>query len=283
MSISEIILFVASNSKASVPCIQFVSKNRIPIQIVRLDTEQARETAANGKFFQVTSVPTLTTFYEDGNVQLFTGTQKIIQWLTAMLKSNETGARERERPRQPREEVNMYGPSNGGARRSLVPPVRKHTIDEGHDLDFPGPSGGRKVSSRPQAPRIYVPEDDSPPEILEEEPELDANAEANEEPEPEPEPVRKPKTKPRKSTKADAKPKRKPRTKKEPVEEQEDLEFLDEDVDPRKIAREKLNAVASAKSKPPPSRMKSVYNLAKQMEQDRDSSLGYKEEDLPHF
>ena len=276
MSISEIILFVASNSKASVPCIQFVSKNRIPIQIVRLDTEQARDTAANGKFFQVTSVPTLTTFYEDGNVQLFTGAQKIIQWLTAMLKSKATAAREHERPPQPREEANMYGPSNGGARRSLVSPVRKHTVDEGDDLD--SPPERRRAPPRPQAPRVYVPEDDSPPEILEDEPEVEVEIE-----EPEPEPIRKPKAKPRKVPKSDAKPKRKPRTKKAPVEEPEDLEFLDEDADPRKIAREKLNAVASAKSKPPPSRMKNVYNLAKQMEQDRDSSLGYKEEDLPHF
>lgn len=271
-------MFIASNSKASFPCMQFVSKNKIPIQIVRLDTEQAREAAANGKFFQITSVPTMAVFYEDGNVQLFAGSQKIIQWLTAMMKAKSSAPREDHRP-PPREETNMYGPSNGGARRSLVSPVRKHTVDEGHDLD----DTPRTRPVQRKAPQ-YIPEDDAPPEVVIEEDLVEEN-EIEQEEEPEPAPVRRsrPKPKSKKLPKSEDKPKRKPRAKKVVEQEEDDLEFLDDETDPRKIAREKLNAVASEKSKPKPSRMKNLYNLAKQMEQDRDSSLGYKEEDLPRF
>lgn len=283
MSISEILLFVATNSKASGPCVNFVMQNKLPIQFVRLDTEESRHTAANGRFFQITSVPTMAVFYEDGNTQLFTGTQKIIQWLTAMIKASAASSRASAAASTPEEPPNMYGPSNGGARRSLVPLIPRSSktpqIDEGEDLnEEDSPVTAPQMRAAPRQPRATprriptpVEEDDGGGEVNDEEPdEIEIE---------EPVPVLKPKArKPRaKSAKKTVK-QRKPKKTTE-----DEVELVDDEEDPRRQAREKLNAVATAKSKPPPSRMKNLYAAAKQMEQDREASLGYNESELPHF
>ena len=268
----------------------FVIQNKLPIQFVRLDTEESRHVASTGKFFQITSVPTMAVFYEDGNTQLFTGTQKIIQWLTAMIKASTAASQSRGSAAAQAEPPNMYGPSNGGARRSLVPLVqkpRKPQIDEGEDMnmedddDAIAPPQMRAAPRQPpraaprRIPTPVVEEDDGGDEEEPDEIEID------DAPAPPVPKVRKPRAK---SSKKAPKP-RKSRAKPKPVDEDDEVELVDADADadPRRQAREKLNAVATAKSKPSPSRMKNLYAAAKQMEQDRDASLGYNEAELPHF
>lgn len=266
MSISEATLFVASNSKASVPCIQFVSSHGIPVQIVRLDSIEARTVAANGKYFQITSVPTMVIMYQDGNTQLFLGAPKITQWLTSMLKSS---AKERHVGPQ-----NMYGPVStahplGKARRPVIDTGDDMPIpigeDEGDDEDYANldepPSPPRRT---PKKSPVIIEEDD---------------------PEDEPEEAPRPPPKARKGKgKAPVlKGRAKGKSRRKQVAEEEEEDEDDPMVVRRRMAKEKLNRAAAAKSKPLSSRMKDVYSMAKQMEEERLGSLGYKEEDLPHY
>ena len=248
MSISEAILFVASNSPACKQCVQFVSQHKMPMQIVRLDTESSRKTAANGKFFQITAVPTMVIMYEDGNTQLFLGTPKIVQWITALISHSRAPKEEAPRPSSIRhQENNMYGPI------STAYPVsksRRPMIDEGDDIEDMHIPQDLPVRPPVRSAPVVV-EEDYPEDILE-----------IEEPEEE-------KPKPRARTK-------KGKAKQQPVED-------DPNAGKRRLAKEKLNRAAAAKSKPLSSKMKDVYNMAKQMEEDAKNSYGYKEEDLPHY
>ena len=124
MSISEVLLFVASNSRMCRPCIEFIHHHKFPAQIVRLDSEEARSAAASGEFFQITVVPTMVVNYEDGNTQLFVGAPKIVQWMTQLIN------RSKPRPEDERERGvtsylpaggNMYGPRPNPPRELYQP------------------------------------------------------------------------------------------------------------------------------------------------------------------
>lgn len=82
MSISSVILFVSSVSHASIPCVQFIQNAKLPVVIVRLDTEEDRHKAANGYYLKVTEVPTLAVIYNGGdNIQLSIGSEKVLKRL----------------------------------------------------------------------------------------------------------------------------------------------------------------------------------------------------------
>lgn len=88
MSVQEVVLFVSSTSRASTPVLQFVGKNQIPVGIVRLDTPEDRQIAATGKYFQIVNVPALLVIYDDGNLQLFVGQEKIITWFQQIIQKS---------------------------------------------------------------------------------------------------------------------------------------------------------------------------------------------------
>jgi len=85
MNIRDVLLFVSTVDPDSIPCTTFVSKNKIPLKVVRLDTEESREQARNGKQFQITVVPTLVIIFSDGTFQFFIKSQKIISKLIELL------------------------------------------------------------------------------------------------------------------------------------------------------------------------------------------------------
>ena len=219
----------------------FSNATRTKVDIVRLDTVQMRKVAENGKFFQITSVPTLVLVYGDGNLQLFLGAPKIVEWFNLMS-----------RPQRPPEPQNMYG-----------------SISASHPL-------GSRTQQRPDNPELYEPVQRE--EYYEEEPEQIEIVDDYQEP------VQKQKSviiedDYEEEAPAKEKPVRKSKSKKSKPKVEED----DSVSEKRRIAKEKLNKAASAKGKPLSSRMKDVYNMAKQMEEDRTGSLGYKEEDLPRY
>lgn len=87
MSIQDVFLFVSTTSQNSAPVIRFIQENRVPVRVVRLDTPEDRLSAANGKHFQIISVPTLLVLYTDSNIQLFVGYDKILAWLQKIVES----------------------------------------------------------------------------------------------------------------------------------------------------------------------------------------------------
>jgi len=86
-SINNVILFVCSNSNASIEPVNLVKYYQIPVQIVKLDTQKARNKAKKGKYFQITSVPSLVVMYQDGTLQMFIGKDKIVNWIQQLITS----------------------------------------------------------------------------------------------------------------------------------------------------------------------------------------------------
>lgn len=243
----------------------------MPIKLVRLDTAEARTAAATGKLFQITVVPTMVVIYEDGNLQMFVGAEKITQWLSAL------------------------------GRRISQSQVEQHP-EEDNDTNIPqerpAPPPPRQPTRRAAPTSTVVVEDDSSDESYEE------RATARHQPKPRPArqapqraPPRAPKaaTPPKISKKKGKGKKKKPTVRFDDADGEDavtNLELIDGggddeievDVDPgRAEARQKLNAAMASKTKKTTSRMKSVYDMAKQMEQARTASLGYNESELPRF
>ena len=91
-SIDEVILFCSSVSQACGPVIQVIQQYQLPVKIVRLDTAAFREAAQNGPYFQIKVVPTLVVTHRDGNLRLFAGQPKVLEWLKMVV--NPPGAPE---------------------------------------------------------------------------------------------------------------------------------------------------------------------------------------------
>jgi len=85
MSIQDLILFCSTPSRACTPCIDFVYRHQLPVQVVRLDTPEARQRASQGKYFQIQVVPTLVVIRKGGELQLFAGQQKVGSWLSNLV------------------------------------------------------------------------------------------------------------------------------------------------------------------------------------------------------
>ena len=212
MSISEAVLFITSNSRACIPCINFIRHTGLPIDIVRLDTEELRRAAMMGKFFQVTMVPTLVVSYVDDNIQMFVGSPKIMQWLSMITKpepAHEHEDMEEDRIRE----------------RRPPPPVEEDRIRERR-----------------------------PPPVEEDEPDTVVIEEAP-------------------SKKRGGKKKKKP-----PVKFDDDTPPIEEIIDEEPAPKSKKRSSTESGS-----RMSDIYTMAKQLESERKSSLGYREEDLPKF
>ena len=260
MSIAEVLLFIATNSRSCSACMEFIERHGLPVKVVRLDSEEARNIAANGTYFQITAVPTMVVIYDDGNTQLFTGAPKITQWLTMLIKRQEP-EKERGVTSYTPAGGNMYGPRPNPPRPRYIPEPEDQQ-PQGHQPQGHQPQGHYQDHQR-RPPTSYVVEEDEP----EEEP-------------PKPKPKKKTKPAPEPVKKAPKK-KKKPPVQFEEEPEEVEVEYIEEPPKPSSRAGAKVNS--NPKAKKNPSRMTGVIDKAKQMEQDRKNSLGYREEDLPHY
>lgn len=85
----NVVLFTCSTSKVCADLEQFLAHYRLTPQKVYLDTQHARDRAANGKKFAVTDVPTLAVITQDDRVRLFVGAEKISSWFIEMMKQHQ--------------------------------------------------------------------------------------------------------------------------------------------------------------------------------------------------
>lgn len=86
-SISNVILFVCSNSNSSIEPLNLIQYYNIPVQVVKLDNQKARNKAKKGRFFQITSVPSLVVIYQDGTLQMFVGKDKTVNWIQQLVSN----------------------------------------------------------------------------------------------------------------------------------------------------------------------------------------------------
>lgn len=85
-TITEIVLFSSSASNASAPCEQVIRQYGLPINIVRLDNPSIRDVVRSSSTLQITHLPTLLVNFSDGNIGLFQGQQKTLDWIGKFMK-----------------------------------------------------------------------------------------------------------------------------------------------------------------------------------------------------
>lgn len=284
--IAKLLLFVSTSSNSSIECVGFLQQNRIPdVSIIRLDTEEARDQAANGSMFQITVVPSLVVLFEDGNLQMFVGLPKIISWFKKMIQ-NASNPPRTARPKSSKpKSSNIYDtdPSEMQEREPMpqgIGPLpiprglakqrpghkqnigyRAPIIDEGDDMEEYGED--QHGYNQPEYEDYGDQEGYDEREDYDEQMFVDETAFVEEEPVPV--------------------PKKKAVSKKKKVSKKTKSKGGNNTDPGLREAKEKLNRAASSKNKAPADKMKNVYANAKKMQQDMSTSLGYKEEDLPHY
>src|SRR5947207_4145419 len=87
-NVVDVVLFVSKFSKSSVPCIELIVKNKMPVSIIPLDTKELRILAATAKRIQIKNVPTMVVVYDTGDVQAYMGAPTIINWFNNMQKQS---------------------------------------------------------------------------------------------------------------------------------------------------------------------------------------------------
>jgi len=270
MSLSSVVLFVASLSKTCGVTVKYAMQHSIPVQIVKLDTTEARNRAANGRYFQVKMVPTMIVNYDDGNMEVFIGNDKILPVLSSLSRIKTQKANESMTPLDMGDRSNMYGPSVDGPSMRPSKPVyaARPTISRGNIPIIEHDSDSDESNGRVEPSIEYSDEEEIP--------ELER-------------PAAKAKTK-AKAKISKTKSKSKSKKKKPPIiftEDEDDqdreieVEYIDE-ASSVQVQEETTRGGASSK-KMKNSRMQGLIDTAKNMEQERLASLGYNEADLPHY
>jgi hypothetical protein len=244
--------------------------------VLRLDTEEDRARAAKGKYFQITAVPTLAVIYADGNAQLFLGAEKVLQWMAETVSKMRQPA---EAPQQPYRGVgtgpvkstggNMYGPGRPH-------PSQRHTrtVDYGEEDpdEYEDPEQPQEDDTDLEAPPAPPPRGPKFTQIPPKGGQAKAKSKAkvvvedddgDETPVPAPAPIIKKGKSKKKSKKG--------------------VKFAAADDSVQIQPEAPVTSVASQSKKKSSSRMQSVFEMAKKMESDRTKTLGYKEEELPHY
>ena len=230
MSIRDVILFISSTSQVCMPPIEYIRQNQLPVKIVRLDTVIDRQAASQGKYFQINSVPTLLLIYDDGNIQLFAGQEKILMWLQQALQSRNQSSSpaqhtsvEEERPREHSRTKTSKTKKHPSKREKSGSKSKTQKSDGLYE-------GSSKVkSSKKKKPPVQFVDEESG------------------------------------------------------SEDEVPIEFIDDGKRPNRPPPPPTQGLlvgpqSFGKKK---SQMSSVYDVAKQMEQARQSTLGYDEADLP--
>lgn len=179
MSISEVVLFVSSASRPSMNTLGFAQRSGLPIDVVRLDSAKSRQAAANGKYFQIRSVPTLVVGYSDGNLQLFVGAPKITQWLSMITtgpQSQPEPSNFEEPPPNKESRSRREGPAENEVykepkRTPVIEPVEEDIIEEQPVEEEPK---RRRVKPKKKAPPVNFEEEE-----LQEEPANESRSEVS--------------------------------------------------------------------------------------------------------
>lgn len=85
--ITNLILFFSKFSNHCKPCLEFIIRNKLPVEFIELDSEESRNFATKCSV-QIVNVPSLVLILSNGETSLYVGSPKIISWLTILIKQN---------------------------------------------------------------------------------------------------------------------------------------------------------------------------------------------------
>lgn len=272
----EFVLFCSSESKKSIQCLTFIASHPHVgkmLKIVRLDTDEDRSAAKNGNTFSITHVPTLVVTYPDGNLQLFQGLPKVGAWLQKLSQGPQQAPR-----RNPH----------------YVPPEEEEDDDDDDIMETPLEEGrssgglysGKRSDSSGTSLRALA---------------RDKHHKSLRSSSPSPSPSPPSRKKSSKSSKKSSKSSGSKSKKSTRIESEDESESEIEFVPRSKSSKSSKGSSKSSKNKGAPKKhtfdkhtlaalstqprakgsMKSIKDIARQMEEDRKRTLGYKEDELP--
>lgn len=129
--IADIVLFWSEFSKESLICVKFVSSYKLPVEMVKLDTAEARENAMNGEFIKISTVPSLLVSYISGEVNVYEGRPKIIAWFQAMIaRSNGSNDASKSQSQSRPQSRPAQSPRSAVPRRELSPEPEEDYLQE---------------------------------------------------------------------------------------------------------------------------------------------------------
>lgn len=310
-NISSIVLFISTLSKECGVCMKRINDSKLRYQVVRLDTRESRELVKRGKYFQINVVPTMVINYNDGNTEIFIGNAKIIPTIVNLSQRNlAVGSSSDGTARRPLSsqrgsiEPNMYETNTSTFKPSKLayaprtyPSFQKPEPSDSYDdrdegnsdideeLELNNVSKDHRDSRGADPKELRSSGIDGPssrnvpkrsnvkPQTIEEDDEVYIQSSDEEEEE-------KPKKKKRQPKKIKDKPSKK--------------EMEESEVEPP--ARGEMPSLTERPpnfsqghsqnpSDPSPkvSRMQSLIDMARRMEQERQQSLGYNESELPKY
>lgn len=143
MTIDRVILFVSSFSANCAPCVNFVQQHSMPVNIVKLDNAAVRQRVRNGRYFQITNVPTLLVTYTDGNLQLFQGKDKILEWFNNIVAA-----------RAPSPMTSATPPTKVAKKITQRAPPREIEEEEEEDEEEDAPPPPRKAKAKTKRPPV---------------------------------------------------------------------------------------------------------------------------------
>jgi len=83
----DIILFVSKFSNKCKPCLEFSQQSGLPVKTVWVDSPHIRKKLSSGEI-KITTVPSLMIIFNDGNLQIFKGMEKIVTWFEGLLEND---------------------------------------------------------------------------------------------------------------------------------------------------------------------------------------------------
>lgn len=140
MSLSELVLFYSSASKASRPCYDIVTQTplRESVKLVCLDSVEARRAAKEGKHFQIVNVPTLVLTFADGNLQLLVGSEKVMFFFKRLLTQRTEENQPQEEPSDEEETPTEDRPRGGKKKKAKAKKTKKNRHKEKTEIEFVG-------------------------------------------------------------------------------------------------------------------------------------------------
>lgn len=86
--IVNLVLFFSKYSENSKPCLEYIIRNKLPVELIELDSDDSRKFASQCNI-KIENVPSLVLILSNNDVSLYVGAPKILNWLRSFYERNQ--------------------------------------------------------------------------------------------------------------------------------------------------------------------------------------------------